>query len=48
MGMRCEQPREVRASAQWFTRRNGDGTIRVWQEVASGGGAGFTQVAITK
>jgi len=34
--------------SQWFTRRNGDGRIRVWQEIAAGGGAGFTQVAITK
>lgn len=31
-----------------FTRRNGDGTIRVWQEIASGGGAGLLQVAVTK
>ena len=31
-----------------FTRSNGDGKIRVWQEVASGGTAGFFQVAVTK
>lgn len=33
---------------QGFTRGNGDGKIRLWQEVLSGGGAGFFQVAVTK
>lgn len=30
-----------------FTARNGDGRIRLWQEMASGATAGFLQVAVT-
>ena len=30
-----------------FTARNGDGRIRLWQEIVSGGSAGFFQVAAT-
>jgi len=30
-----------------FTARNGDGRIRLWQEILSGGAAGFFQVAAT-
>ncbi len=30
-----------------FTRANGDGRIRLWQEVAAGGSAGLIQVAAT-
>jgi hypothetical protein len=32
---------------EWFTAGNGDGKIRLWQEMASGAGAGFFQVAAT-
>jgi hypothetical protein len=32
---------------EWFTEGNGDGKIRLWQEMASGAGAGFFQVAAT-
>ena len=30
-----------------FTEGNGDGKIKLWQEMASGAGAGFFQVAAT-
>jgi solute carrier family 25 (mitochondrial aspartate/glutamate transporter), member 12/13 len=30
-----------------FTQSNGDGQIRLWQEMAAGAGAGFFQVAAT-